>query len=109
MDIVTCGTVNPQWEFSAVEPSPEMFALCRNNIASAGLDERVHLHCGYASELTGAAQFDAAISIFVSHFIQQESDKLKFFADIAALLRGGDYFVAADLHGDKAATNSIYF
>jgi len=101
MDIVTCGTANPQWEFMAVEPSSEMFDLCRNNIASVGLDERVHFHCGYASELTGAARFDAAISIFVSHFIQQESDKLKFFSDIAARLRDGAYFVAADLHGDK--------
>ena len=101
MDIVTCGTANPQWEFMAVEPSPEMFALCRNNIVLAGLDKRVHLHCGYTSELASAAQFDAAISIFVSHFIQQESDKLKFFSDIAARLRDGAYFVAADLHGDK--------
>ena len=101
MDVVTCGRTNPMWRFTAVEPSQQMATLCRANIASEGFDDRVSIHCGYMEELPELPTFDAAISIFVSHFILSENDKSKFFANISSRLKADAPFVVADLHGDK--------
>lgn len=101
MDIITCGTANPQWTFTAVEPSEAMFAACRDNIAASSLRTRVQMHCGYINDLSTDLKFDAATAILVSHFIQDEQEKLIFFSTISDFLRESSPFIVADLHGDK--------
>ncbi len=103
MEIITCWRSNPRWRFTAVEPSAEMLARCQNNITAAGLRDRVQLHCGVTETLPEAKPFDAAISVFVSHFIQDEADRRRYFTGIAQRLRAGAPFVVADLHGDTAS------
>ncbi|MEO0825511.1 MAG: class I SAM-dependent methyltransferase [Cyanobacteria bacterium J06635_15] len=101
MDIITCGAANPKWTFTAVEPSDAMFATCQKNIAASRLKDRVQMHCGYIDDLSKDLKFDAATAILVSHFIQDEQEKFRFFSKIAAFLQNKAPFVVADLQGDK--------
>lgn len=101
MDIITCGTANPQWTFTAVEPSDAMFATCQKNIAASKLKDRIQMHCGYVDSLSKDLKFDAATAILVSHFIQDEPEKFRFFSKIATFLQNKAPFIAADLQGDK--------
>ena len=101
MDIITCGTDNPQWTFTAVEPSDAMFATCQKNIAASSLKDRVQMHCGYVDSLSKDLKFDAATAILVSHFIQDESEKFRFFSKIATFLQNKAPFVVADLLGNQ--------
>lgn len=101
MDVITCGLANPNWSFTAIEPSEEMFELCRRNISQAGLSERVRLHCGYVENLPSGQNFHAATSILVSHFIQTEEDKVKYFSNISSLLKTDAPLVLADLYGER--------
>jgi tRNA (cmo5U34)-methyltransferase len=101
-DIVTCGRMNPAWSFTAIEPAQEMFELCRRNLSEAGLSERVAIHLGYLEDLPINFAFDAATSILVSHFIEKEADKLKYFSSIADRLKPGAPLVLADLFGTPA-------
>ena len=54
----------PKWTFTAVEPSTEMVAICRQNIRDRGLETRCELHWGYVDSLPYAPSFDAATSFF---------------------------------------------
>lgn len=101
MEVITYGIANQGWTFTAVEPSAAMVALCRDNVSASGLDDRVHILCGYATDLSSEVKFDAATSILISHFIQSKHDKLRFFKSISALISNDAPLISVDLFGDQ--------
>lgn len=101
MELITLGIANPGWRFMAVDPTAEMIAVCQANVVAAGLSDRVELHHGYVADLPDKPRYDAATAILVSHFIQEESQKLAFFQAISTRLRHGAPLISADLYGDK--------
>lgn len=101
-EIVTMGTAHPQWEFTAVDPSPDMLNQCRTRVTEAGLDERVDCVCERVESMPKEQQFDAATSLLVSHFIDGEKAKQKYFHTLAEQLHPGAPLAWADLYRPSA-------
>lgn len=96
-EILTMGQAHLQWQFTAVDPSPEMLDRCRHKVEAAGLGARVHYVCDPVEAMGSDRQFDGATSIFVAHFIDEASARRRFFRAIAERLRSEAPFVWADL------------
>jgi tRNA (cmo5U34)-methyltransferase len=101
-EIVMLGARHPHWHFTAVDPSPEMTALCRAQIANAGLESRVKIVESTLDALPALPAFDAATSLLVSHFIQDNALRAAYFAGIASRLRSGAPLTTAELLGDRS-------
>lgn len=102
MELVTLGRANPGWRFTAVDPSEEMLAHCRHNVAAAGLAARVTIVAGRVDELPARRTFDAATAMLVSHFIPDHAKRQAFFTAIADRLKAKGVLVTADLAGEPA-------
>lgn len=90
----------PRWHFTAVEPAPAMLAICRRKAEQAGITSRCVFHEGFLDSLPPAEPFDAAASLFVSHFILDRAARAGFFRTIAQRLCTGGLLVSADLAAD---------
>ena len=103
-EIDAMGEAQPGWQFTAVDPSSEMLARCRERMAGTDLDGRVEYVCERVEDLSSGRTFDGATSIFVSHFLQTREAKEQYVESIARRLRSGAPFVFADLYdpGDEA-------
>jgi tRNA (cmo5U34)-methyltransferase len=97
-EIVRMGEGHPQWRFVAVDPSPDMLDRCRARVAAADMDERVEYVCARVEDLPDVQTFDAATSLLVIHFIEDEAAKQRYFQSIADRLTPGAPLVWADLH-----------
>lgn len=62
---------------------------------------RVEYFCGRLRDYRPQSPFDAATSIFVSHFILSREERQAHFQAIADSLKPGGRLVLADLHGDR--------
>jgi tRNA (cmo5U34)-methyltransferase len=95
------------WRFVAVDASADMLDECRRRTVSAGIADRVALHVGRMEDYHESAPFDAASSIFVTHFIKGTAGKLAYLRSIAANLKPGALFVLADLFGDRGSPEFV--
>jgi len=96
-----------RWRFVGVDASADMLDECRRRTLGAGIADRVDLHVGRMEGYHGSAPFDAASSIFVTHFIKGPEQKLAYLRSIAAHLKPGALFVLADLFGDRGAPEFV--
>jgi tRNA (cmo5U34)-methyltransferase len=94
-EILTCGALEPDWRFVAVDPSPPMLELAMQRVADAGLSDRTHTVAGVVADLPAEAMFDAATLIGVLHHLPGDAAKRGILADIAARLRPGAPFILA--------------
>lgn len=94
---VEMGRSHPQWQFTAVDPSPNMLERGREAVAAAGMTDRVAFVCDRVEDIAPTRAFDAATSIFVAHFIQDEASRQQFYRAIAQRVQPGAPFVLADL------------
>jgi len=97
------------WTFTAVDPSEPMLARCREKIRNAELGDRVEFVAATLEEADLETDYDAATSIFVSHFIEDVEAKRSYFASTGEALHPGGILVAADLFdpGDEAEYESL--
>lgn len=107
-EIAAMGTAQPDWQFTAVDPSSEMLERCRRRMAGTDLEERVEYVCESVEDLSSSRRFDAATSVFVSHFLEDRDAKLRFFGSIARWLRTGAPFVFADLHARGEGSDAVW-
>ena len=103
-EVLTLGKQFPSWRFVAVDPSTDMLNACRGRASESEMIDRVTFFNGRLQDYKSSVQFDAASSIFVSHFIKDREEKTEYFRSIAASLRPGGLFILADLFGDKNST-----
>jgi len=103
-EIITLGKSFPSWRFVAVDVSPDMLSACQRRATEAGMANRVAFFNGRLQEYLSPAPFDAASSVFVSHFIKGRDEKLAYFRSIAANLKPGGLFILADLFGDRGSS-----
>jgi tRNA (cmo5U34)-methyltransferase len=96
----------PRWRFTGVDISVDMLDECRRQAERAGIAGRLVLENLSMEDFHGGG-FDAATSIFVTHFIKDPRDKLAYFRAIAASLKPGATFVLADLFGDRSAADFV--
>lgn len=97
-EIIEMGRAQPDWQFTAVDPSPDMLNQCRRRVTEVGLDGRVDYVCERVEDLSGDGLFDGATAVFVSHFLQNREAKQRFFGAIARRVQPRAPFVFADLY-----------
>lgn len=94
---------HPGWQFTAVEPSGAMLALCRQAAARENVSARCHFHEGYLESLAATGSFDAATCFLVSQFILDPAARIGFFQEIARRLAPGGILASSDLASDVAS------
>lgn len=94
----------PGWTFTAVEPSGRMLEACRQRAREQGFEDRCVFHQGFLDSLPVGELFDAATCFLVSQFIVDRSQRVGFFAGIAARLREGGVLASSDLAADVSSS-----
>ena len=70
------GPTNPEWKFTAVDPSKAMLEVAKRKAELMEMDNRVELINGTIEDVPIESTFDAATCILVLHFIPNVDDKL---------------------------------
>jgi tRNA (cmo5U34)-methyltransferase len=94
-EILTSGALEPNWHFTAVDPSQPMLDLALANIEAHGLSSRVQVHLGAVEELPSTDRFDAATLIGVLHHLPGDQAKQSILQAIAARLKPKAPFLLA--------------
>jgi tRNA (cmo5U34)-methyltransferase len=97
----------PSWRFTGVDVSPHMLEVCRQRSVVDGIADRVRLVNTRMEDYRDPVPFDAASSIFVTHFIRDPQSKLAYLRSIAALLKPGGVLILADLFGDAGSPEFV--
>lgn len=92
---------HPGWQFTAVDTSAEMLAICAEKARAGGYADRVTIHSGPVETLEAGA-FDLATAILVSQFLTERAARRAFFAAIAERLVPGGRLVSVDLSASGA-------
>lgn len=102
-ELIALAEQFPKWQFTAVEPSSAMLAVCRQRIAERGFAARCTFHAGFLDALPAAEPFDAATCLFVSQFLMQPGERSRFFNQIAVRLRPAALLISGDLSADTSS------
>jgi tRNA (cmo5U34)-methyltransferase len=106
-ELIDLAQAFPQWQFTAVEPAVPRLDICRQRVEEIGIAARCTSHEGYLDSLPGSDSFDAAICLFVSHFILSPDERCNFFNQIARRLHPQGYLINADLAADRSSSAYI--
>ncbi|MFQ3787053.1 class I SAM-dependent methyltransferase [Halomonas sp. A29] len=99
-ELLYLASEHPGWSFTAVEPSGAMLDICRQRTGKEGVAPRCTFHEGYLDSLPISEPHDAATCFLVSQFILDESERSKFFREIAERLKPGGLLASSDLASD---------
>lgn len=97
-EIVIAGALEPQWRFTAVDPSQPMMDLAVARLTEAGLLNRSDVVLGTVDELPPDARFDAATLIGVLHHLPGDEAKRAILRSLALRLKPGAPLVLAGNH-----------
>lgn len=98
-EILSLARAFPQWSFVGVDPSESMLEVCRERLQEAGVLDRCKLIQGYIQEAPGGANFDAALSVLVGHFVKRE-ERLSFYKEMVSRLKKGGSFINTEISFD---------
>lgn len=101
MEIRSTAKGNNQWRYSAVDLSPEMLGFAKEQISNDGLNNDIDYFVGDMKEQSFTNTHDAALSLFVLHFVADDGCKLAFLKKIRSSLKDNSYFISADLTEHK--------
>ncbi|UYG05445.1 class I SAM-dependent methyltransferase [Halomonas sp. LR3S48] len=99
-ELLYLASEHPGWSFTAVEPSGAMLDICRQRTEKEDIASRCTFHEGYLGSLPVIVPHDAATCFLVSQFILDESERSRFFSEIADRLKPGGILASADLASD---------
>ena len=94
-EITIAGAMEPQWRFTAVDPSRPMLDIALRRVAQAGMARRTTAYLGNVEDLPPDPVFDAATLIGVLHHIPGDSAKHDILKAIASRLKPGAPFIVA--------------
>lgn len=97
-EITIGGQLEPNWRFTAVDPSEPMLDVARTHIANAGMAGRVELVQGSVHDLPTGPLFDAATLIGVLHHLPGGAAKQDILQAIACRLKPGAPLILAGNH-----------
>ncbi|MDW0111083.1 class I SAM-dependent methyltransferase [Sporosarcina aquimarina] len=100
-ELVEFSKLNPEWTFTAADPSEPMLAEARAKVEAQIESERVKFVAGSARDVPSDHQFDAASCLLVLHFIEDEEAKVELLWEIRKRLKPGAPFVLASMVGDR--------
>lgn len=75
-ELKTFGPPNPEWRFTAVDPSKAMLEAARMKAQQNDMEERTILIHGTVEDVPEEKLFDAATCLLVLHFVAEVEDKL---------------------------------
>nr|WP_241737560.1 class I SAM-dependent methyltransferase [Neptunicella marina] len=104
-EIINLAALNDSWRFTIVEPSAGMNQVCQANLQMQGILERCRFHQDYLNSFDDTAQFNAATSFLVSHFMTDTTIRREYFSNIAMRLLPKGILVSTDLSADTQAEN----
>lgn len=94
-EIISAARLEPQWHFTAVDPSAPMLKLAMAAVGREGLAARTTPMLGEVAALPDEAIYDAATLIGVLHHLPGEPAKRSLLADLAARLKPGAPLILA--------------
>lgn len=97
-EIVTAGALEPEWRFTAIDPSQPMLDLAVARLEERGLAGRTEVHLGYVEDLPPEPRFDAATLIGVLHHLPGDEAKRAILSAISARLKPGASLILAGNH-----------
>ncbi len=98
-EILSLSKEFPEWTFVGVDPSIGMLDVCRERLKTAGVLNRCELIHGYIHDVPPIADFDAALSILVAHFVKRE-EKLGFYQAMCSRLRTDGFLINTEISFD---------
>lgn len=96
-EIETLGGSALKYKLTGVDPSAEMLEAARASAAGAGVADRTTLVLGTPSCVSTTEPFDAATSLFVMHFLEDDGAKKAFLSEIRQRLRRGATYLHVDV------------
>jgi tRNA (cmo5U34)-methyltransferase len=108
-EIIQLGNSNPGWQFTGVDPSPDMITIARRRVIERDLSGRAKLHACLAHDLPVSEPYDAATLMLAMHFVPDDGEKLRLLHSISSRLKPGAPFILADLHGDRMSERFARF
>ncbi|WP_261384250.1 class I SAM-dependent methyltransferase [Planococcus sp. CPCC 101016] len=94
------GVPNPEWRFTAVDPSKAMLEAAKAKAEHAGIEDRIEWINGTVMEVPTEKSFDGATCILVLHFVPELEDKKALLMKIRSHLNPGAPFVLVSKFGD---------
>lgn len=99
-ELITFGPPNPDWRFTAVDPSKAMLEAARMKAQQNDMEKRTILIHGTVEDVPEEAIFDAATCLLVLHFVAEVEDKLALLKKLRSHLKAGAPLVLASKYGD---------
>lgn len=97
-EIVTAGMLEPEWQFTAVDPSEPMMDITRTRLIEHGLFDSTQIHLDYTDDLPVQALFDAATLIGVLHHLPGAEAKQSILHALAVRVKPGAPLIVACNH-----------
>ncbi|OUS24984.1 hypothetical protein A9Q99_22320 [Gammaproteobacteria bacterium 45_16_T64] len=95
-DILELSNFEPSWLFTAVDISSDMLDIAKHRCKEANILDRVSFHAGDVNSVN-EGDYDAAICLFVTHFIDGHDAKTELLSSIESKLKTGAFLLLADL------------
>lgn len=102
-EIATFAPAHPEWRFTAVDPSQAMVDATQALAERLGIQDRVTVVHGVASDLPNDLDADAATIINVMHFLTDDGAKEVLVRGVAERVKPNAPVALFDLHGDPDA------
>ncbi|WP_233210684.1 class I SAM-dependent methyltransferase [Pantoea sp. ICBG 985] len=102
-EIIRLAQQHPEWQFTGVDPSPDMLAVCTEKLTAAGIRARCQLHQGYLNDVPVTADYDVVLCLLVTHFIQHPQ-RAGIYQQMQQQLKPGGRLVTAEIAGDVQDT-----
>jgi tRNA (cmo5U34)-methyltransferase len=97
-EITKAGRLEPNWRFTAVDPSQPMLDIAVTRIKEAGMSDRTTVVLGRLEELEKEPVFDAATLIGVLHHLPGDEAKQDILKEIESRLKPGAPLILAGNH-----------
>lgn len=97
-EITKAGLLEPNWRFTAVDPSEPMLEIARARITEAGMAQRTEVILGSVEDLLDEPTFDAATLIGVLHHLPGDEAKRGMLQSISSRLKFGAPLILAGNH-----------
>lgn len=94
-EVQAIARLQPEWRFTAVDPSPAMLEQAMSQLQALGLGHRTAAVPGYVRDIAAGAQFDAATVIGVLHHVPGTEAKMALLREVAACLPAGAPLILA--------------
>ncbi|MGY2800029.1 tRNA (cmo5U34)-methyltransferase [Ewingella americana] len=98
-EITRLAKQHADWHFTGVDPSPDMLAVCQEKLQREGLSDRCTLIEGYLGDVPVTGDYDVALCLLVTHFIQ-DAERLGIYQQMNNQLAAGGRMICAEIAGD---------